>query len=113
MQAIDTKVFEKAVHQQQNTTNAKIIRYIATLGAVHEGTYTKHTDDPHVLCPYCNQQPATFTHYIWQCQHPTLQQARQQDTNEQQRLILDNVDLLPDYMLLGIPHVMSANLDQP
>eukprot|EP00973_Karenia_brevis_P036318 5008772-Karenia_brevis.AAC.1 len=113
MQAVDTRVFNKAIQQQQNITDTKIIRYIATLGAVHESTYTKHTNDKPVLCPYCKQHPASFKHYIWQCQHPTLQQARQQDTTEQQKFILDNIANLPNHMLMGIPHVMSADLNQP
>eukprot|EP00973_Karenia_brevis_P040786 5645412-Karenia_brevis.AAC.1 len=113
MQSVDQDVYLKASRELTEDTDSRILKYISSLGAVHEATYDKHSEGPPVACPYCGQQPATMHHYLWHCQHPTLERARNSNNTQQQDFILQNLKILPTYMKYGIPHTMTSQFDQP
>eukprot|EP00973_Karenia_brevis_P019523 2678436-Karenia_brevis.AAC.1 len=52
-------------------------------------------------------------HIIWKCGHPSLKQARNNNNTPQQQHILDHINIIPNYILLGIPQSMSSQFTQP
>eukprot|EP00973_Karenia_brevis_P063144 8779804-Karenia_brevis.AAC.1 len=100
MENADGRIFTTAMHEQSDTASRKIVKHIATLGAVHEGTYLKHYEAQTVLCPYCKGAKASFQHFTWLCKHPTLQKARQDGISDIQNTIVEYIEAIPTYMQL-------------
>eukprot|EP00973_Karenia_brevis_P042415 5871886-Karenia_brevis.AAC.1 len=84
MESVDQIVFNKACRKLTDETDNKIIKYVSSLGAVHEATYDKHSEGVPTKCPYCGDHLATMHHYIWHCEHPTLKQIRSNNNTPQQ-----------------------------
>eukprot|EP00973_Karenia_brevis_P063434 8816763-Karenia_brevis.AAC.1 len=94
-----------------DATHHKIIRYIATLGSVHQGTLHKfnrisHDDN---ICPFCKEEVATMTHFLWNCRHTTLATARHKDNPDIINTVLNNLEAFPTFLLHGIPQVLHPS----
>eukprot|EP00973_Karenia_brevis_P088194 12229058-Karenia_brevis.AAC.1 len=107
---IDEIVFHKAMARNDDVSHNRIVRYLATLGAVHKGTCQKYVDDDQdAICPFCNEEVASHAHYMWTCKHPTLAEARNDSTPELIQHMLENLHAFPTFLLYGIPQALNAS----
>eukprot|EP00973_Karenia_brevis_P056577 7871083-Karenia_brevis.AAC.1 len=58
---IDDSVYHKALNKLEDPAHIKIVRYLSTLGAVHQGSCHKYNNDNEQdkLCPFCNDAPSS------------------------------------------------------
>ena len=52
---VDSRVFDRALRKTEDAEHVRIVRFVATIGAVHPGTLFKHHGGDATLCPYCKE----------------------------------------------------------
>ena len=101
---VDPEIYHAATKNLE-FKEANTIRCIITLSAVEQSIKCKIEGLEDDRCIFCKQCKSSLVHIYWHCQHPTLVQARQALTDPKQQLLRDQVHVLPDHILLGIPTI--------
>eukprot|EP00973_Karenia_brevis_P050051 6947165-Karenia_brevis.AAC.1 len=102
---VDIDVFRAALlpDEPDNKHHNNIINMISTLSAVDKGSLHRFRAVDNDICPFCHLVASSVHHCIWKCSHPALKQARDNITDDMERLIIDHVDCLPTPLLYGLP----------
>ena len=109
---IDPDIYHEVVKGFE-PKEANYVRCISTLSAIDQAIKCRFEgldDDKCILCKTCK---SSLTHIYWHCQHPTLVQARHALTDPKQQFLLDQVHVLPDHILLGVPTALTISPNTP
>ena len=87
--------------------DANCIRCVSTLSAVEQSLKCRIEGLADDTCIFCKQCKSSLVHIYWHCTHPALVQARQALTDPKQQFLLNQLHVLPDHILLGIPTSLS------
>eukprot|EP00973_Karenia_brevis_P051274 7122547-Karenia_brevis.AAC.1 len=106
---VDVEVFRAAllsdVPESQHHNN--VIHMVSTLSAVDQSLLHRFdaTDDD--TCTFCHRCKSSIHHCLWYCDHPVLEEARRNTSEDRELTLLDHVDCLPLPLLYGIPPKLS------
>eukprot|EP00973_Karenia_brevis_P007372 996976-Karenia_brevis.AAC.1 len=103
---LDVRIFQDAI-KGEDEHHVNVVRAIASLGTVDQSLLVRFGAHTSSICPFCHAATSSISHLLWFCQHPKLVEARCNFSHEDQRLVLDNVGLLPANLLYGIPDKMT------
>ena len=111
--AIDHKVFADALKLTEAVDHSKIICHVASLGSISQASLAKHYDhhEP-VVCHLCGAAKPNTMHFLWECTHCSLVQARASDDALQQTIV-EHHQHIPASIKLCIPNIMAASLHSP
>ena len=90
----------------------RIMRYLSSLGSIHQGVPADYNLDLPRVCPHCGSTDVTSQHN-WFCSHPALIAARHQNADGLQRTILEAIHVLPPPLLHGIAPNMQLDPRHP
>ena len=109
---VDPDIFHEATKALESK-DANCIRYVSTLSAVEQSLKCRIEGSVDDMCIFCKKCKSSLVHIYWHCPHPTLVQARQALTDPRQQFLLDQVHVLPDHILLGIPASLTICPNSP
>eukprot|EP00973_Karenia_brevis_P091647 12408500-Karenia_brevis.AAC.1 len=106
---------------QNHITHCNVVRYIASLGSIHQQLIHRIDAQQSSSCPMCGSTDGNMLHILWHCPHHRLAQARTQTiecmgdkyVRALHDTILEFVPHLPSTVLLGHTPYLQVVPNQP